>query len=298
MALAVVTAIGLVVGQVACGSQPGGGGPEGDRLEQQARQALARWDAAVAAGGGIAAFVPVGDLTGQIGDWANEVGVNNKEALLAGKIVDKVGLPETAPPLGRIEWADGRSREVPVMSAALALITIQRSAGNQDCHGCQPLEVTAAVLSTADIRTSRGPAKVPTWEFTLKGTNVRVTRVAVDPSAGITVTAPSWDPYNAPGGLAIESAVASADGGKLEVTFTGSPDTGDKPCGEDYTATAVESGNAVVIIIHSRENAPGQICQSIGARRTATATLAAPLGERAVLEVQQGLPVPVTIAAS
>jgi hypothetical protein len=33
----------------------------------------------------------------------------------------------------------------------------------------------------------------------------------------------------------------------------------------------------------------------LGARRTTTVGLAQPLGERAVLEVQQGMPVPVTI---
>jgi hypothetical protein len=36
---------------------------------------------------------------------------------------------------------------------------------------------------------------------------------------------------------------------------------------------------------------------AVGARRTATVGLAHPLGERAVLDVQQGLPVPVTITA-
>jgi hypothetical protein len=39
------------------------------------------------------------------------------------------------------------------------------------------------------------------------------------------------------------------------------------------------------------------MCDSAGALRTATVGLAQPLGERAVLEVRQGLPVTVTINA-
>jgi hypothetical protein len=35
---------------------------------------------------------------------------------------------------------------------------------------------------------------------------------------------------------------------------------------------------------------------AIGARRTATVTLAAPLGDRVVLDLQQGTPVPVALA--
>jgi hypothetical protein len=64
------------------------------------------------------------------------------------------------------------------------------------------LEVTGAHLTTAPIQTTRGPAKAPAWEFTLKDTAVRVTRAAIASSATVTVTPPSWDPYNTPSGLA------------------------------------------------------------------------------------------------
>jgi hypothetical protein len=39
----------------------------------------------------------------------------------------------------------------------------------------------------------------------------------------------------------------------------------------------------------------GAACDLVGYRREATVQLAAPLGDRAVLEVKQGLPVPVTL---
>jgi len=144
------------------------------------------------------------------------------------------------------------------------------------------------------IQTTRGLATAPAWEYTLKGTAVRVTRVAVAGSATVTVAAPSWDPYNAPGGLAIESATTTTDGRRLTVAFTGSPDPGSQPCGADYSAQAVESTNAVVVIVLAHRHGGGDTCPGIGARRTSTVDLAEPLGERAVLEVLQGQPVPVT----
>ena len=70
------------------------------------------------------------------------------------------------------------------------------------------------------------------------------------------------------------------------------------PCGEDYTAEAVESDLAVVVVVARHPHAApfGAACSAVGARRTATATLAAPLGDRAVLDLQTGTPVPVVLA--
>ena len=84
-------------------------------------------------------------------------------------------------------------------------------------------------------------------------------------------------------------------GTELTVAFVGAPDPGDKPCGEDYTAEAVESDLAVVVIVTRHPHVTVGACTAVGARRTATATLAAPLGDRVVLDLQQGTPVPVVV---
>ncbi|MCO8276801.1 hypothetical protein M1L60_40100 [Actinoplanes sp. TRM 88003] len=77
----------------------------------------------------------------------------------------------------------------------------------------------------------------------------------------------------------------------------GAKEGADQPCGEDYVAEAVESDNAVAVLVQVRryigpgnEVPPG--CLLVGHPRTATVTLAQPLNGRAVLEVQQGQPVP------
>ncbi len=80
-------------------------------------------------------------------------------------------------------------------------------------------------------------------------------------------------------------------------TVAWSVGTGPIRTGPDYSAEAVESINAVVVIVIVHPHAAGEACADVGARRTTTVDLAEPLGERAVLEAQQSLPVPLTITA-
>jgi hypothetical protein len=278
-------------GDGAAGTVPGG--DDLDRLRQQARDALARYDEAVADGGS-PKFVPVGELTGMLGDWEPANGDNNKASLAAGRVVAAGALPAAPTSTGEVVWANGETQTFPLISADEARHRLT-AAGTFDCPECATLEVTGARLTTMPIQTTRGPATAPAWEYSLKGTAVRATRVAVAGSAIVTVTPPSWDPYNPPSGLAIESATTTTPGSQLTVTFTGSPGPASQPCGADYGAEAVESANAVVVIVIEQRHAADEACPAIGAPRTTTVDLAQPLGERAVLEVQQGLPVPLTI---
>lgn len=184
--------IAMVAVLAGCGS--GGLSPrddDGDRLQSQARDALARYDRAV---------------------------------------LDAGALPAAPRRTGDVVWEGGKSRPFPLISADEALNQVAAAA--EDCGECVPLEVTGARLTTVRIQTTRGPATAPAWEFKLKGTAVRVTRVAVASSSTVTVT---------------------------------------------------------------RRHAAEEDCDALGARRTAAVELAQPLAERAVLEVQQGLPVALTI---
>ena len=141
--------------------------------------------------------------------------------------------------------------------------------------------------------TSRGPATSPMWEFTVLSTAVKVSRVAI---ADPVVVAP--DEVGSSLGVAIDSASGTVGGNELTVAFVGAPDPGSMPCGEDYTAESVESDLAVVVIVTRHPHSPpfGGACSAVGARRTATAMLAAPLGDRVVLDLQRGTPVPVVLA--
>lgn len=103
---------------------------------------------------------------------------------------------------------------------------------------------------------------------------------------------PPWDPYDPPLGLSVESVKVLDGGRSLVAAFTGAPNPGTEPCGIDYEAEAVESDLAVVIIILKHPHSAFQTCPSVGAPRTATVQLAAQLGDRTVLEVREGRPVP------
>jgi hypothetical protein len=273
--------------------------PSGDRgsarEHQQAQDALDRWAAAVAAAGGQQAFVPVGELTGQIGDWEEPVGDNNKRALYGGMLVAAGGLPTDSPGDGRIRWEDGSSKTVHPISAAQALQEL-KAAATAPCTDCQAIQVTGARLSEAVFNTSRGHATAPAWEFSLAGSRVIVTRIAVAAADGVSVTPPPWDSNDPPVGLSVESATGKVGGTELTVAFTGAQGGAEKPCGADYATEAVESATALVVIVVEPMNLPvGAACDAVGYRREATVQLAAPLGDRAVLEVKQGLPVPVTL---
>jgi hypothetical protein len=287
----IVAALALAAGTSGCGLLPSR--DDSARLHQQAQAALTRWADAVAAAGGQSAFVPVGELTAQVGDWEEAVGSNNKMTLMAGLVEAAISLPADTPPDGELRRQDGSSVTVRLLSAQKALSDLKADAAGLSCPECVPLQITGARLTTGPVDTSRGPAEAPVWEFTLQGTAVRVTRVAI--ANRVSVVSPPWDPNNAPVGISIDSATGTVSGQHLTVGFIGAPGPGDQACGADYTAEAVESQTAVVVIVTEHANGLPVPCTAVGALRTAEVALSAPLGDRAVLEVQQGRAVAVLL---
>jgi len=294
--------VGLLL--VGCASPvfaPGGSGAPAsddagrpiDRAHQQAQDALVRWADAVRESGG-ASIVFVGDLTSRIGTWEPDVAPNNESALTAGMVQAVTDLTTDRPSRRAVKWLDDASVDVNVLSAAATLEALVAD-GDHACPACEPLRITDATLATSLVETTRGPAEAPTWVYTVAGTSVRITRVAVDES--ITVRPPPWNADDPPTGVSIEWAQGAEDARRLEVGFIGARDDG--PCAATYAAEAVESELAIVVIITSRRqdgassSPEPRLCAADGSMRTIEVRLADPLGTRAVLEIQQGLPVPV-----
>ena len=284
-----VAVAALAIGLSGCGLLPTTN-DNSAQLHQQAQADLDRWAAAVPSGGAQSAFVPVGELTAQVGDWEESVGYNNKVALMSGAVEADVSLPFDTPPDSEVRWQDGSSATVRMVSAQAAFSALKAEAGGS-CKDCTPLRINAARLATGTVQTSRGAAVAPVWEFTLEGTAVRVTRVAI--AGAVTAAFPTWNPNDPPVGISIDSAIGTPEGRQLTVGFTGAPaDAGG--CGADYTAEAVESDLAVVVIVTEHRHVGFGACTAVGAFRTADVQLVAPLGNRAVLEVREGRPVSVT----
>jgi hypothetical protein len=279
----IVAVVGLVVGLSGCTAGPVSPAQVAE-VHRQAQQALSRW-AAAAAGAGGSGFVLVGESTLFVGDdWGPNIdGSNAKMAWGAGLFVTADPLPSEAPPGGRIEWQDGTTHAVPVISAQQALADM-KSAGVSPCPDCTPLQITGARLTTATFQSSRGPAQIPAWEFSLKDTDVKLDQAAVEAQfTGPPMSDPAAQPWVGP---PVDSATVDAGGITLTVSFVGAPDTGDKPCGADYTAEAVESDTAVVVIVYEHKNTLPAACTAVGAFRTAQVALAKPLGNRTLIDLQ------------
>jgi len=291
-AFGLLAVVGLVVGVSGCTSAPASSAQVAD-LHRQAQEALTHWDAAVAAGAGGSGFILVGESTLFVGqDWGPNIdGGNAKMAWYAGLFVAATPLPSDAPPDGTIQWQDGTTHAVPVISAQQAL-TDMKAGGVSPCPECTPLQVTGATLTTATFQSSRGPVQTPAWEFSLKDTDVKLDQVAVgsqvavpamptpnDQATGQQVAQPWFGPQ-------VQSA--TVDGGSMTITVTvvGALDAGDKPCGADYTAEAVESDTGVVVIVYEHRNTLPAACSAVGYFRTAQVTLAKPLGNRTLIDLQ------------
>ncbi len=293
--------VGLVIGASGCTSAPASSAQVAD-LHRQAEAALARWDAAAAAGAGGSGFVLVGESTLMVGgDWGPNIDGNNaKMAWYAGLFVAANPLPSEAPSDGMIQWPDGTAHSVPVISAQQAFSDM-KAAGVSPCPNCTPLQITGARLTTATSRSSRGPAQVPAWEFSLKDTDVKLDQIAVaGQSTAPPVPTPNDQASGPPAaqpwiGPPIQSATVDASGMTLTVNVVGAPDPGDKPCGSDYTAEAVESDTGVVVIVYEHRNTLPVACSAVGAFRTAQVTLSKPLGSRTLIDLQ-AQPISVTAA--
>jgi len=284
-------------GQPVADQPPAGAGQTVDPnlLDEQAEQALARWAEAVARHGDAPRFVPVDGGFGEVGDREPEIAANFKSAVQTGQLEAAPGvLPAGDPGTGEVRWDDGQAVTLPLMSAEAALQAMKD--GNRgDCGGCTPLRVTGARLVTVTTRTDRGQATAPAWEYELAGTAARITLVAIAPSAAITVTPLPWNPNDSPSRLPVESATVAADGWTVTAHFIGDRD-GTGPCTSEYTARAVESEHAAVIIVeeHPYPVTGTRPCILLGHPRTAVLTLAAPLAQRALLQVTDGTAISTT----
>ncbi|XVU20744.1 hypothetical protein ACQPZJ_26100 [Actinoplanes sp. CA-054009] len=277
--LAALTAV-TALGGCATAPEPVGEEPPPVAVDQRAREVLASY------GRSVGDFVPAGGLTGHVGGLEPE-NEHYKAAIAAGLISSAAALPEAPRKTGTVSWAGGGKLTVPLTDAGEALQQVIAEGGGA-CLGCTPVPVTGAKLTTTRIATTRGEATVPAWEFTLKGSALRITRVAVAPSSAV----PYTPPPGSGGGPAAESATTS--GRTLTVTVTGLRGPASEPCGADYSVRALESAHAVVVMVEERRHADDEICTMAGFTRTATVELAAPLGGRAILDVQLGAPVPLS----
>jgi hypothetical protein len=151
------------------------GAASASQSDGRAREVAEAWDGSQAAEVWRAGYYPMGD-------WVQppEGGFRNgadKQAYQVANYALGGRLPATPDKNGQVKWASGGSLTLPLTGAQKAYKAVDRGG-----DGGPPLTVTGAELGGMTLATSRGPATVPAWLFTLEGYDTPLKRAAVSPS--------------------------------------------------------------------------------------------------------------------
>jgi hypothetical protein len=145
------------------------------------------------------------------------------------------------------------------------------------------------------IPTNRGTAVVPAWAFTIQGLGTQVIQAALPPGSYVTensvrMPAENLGPLGKAFVGAAQAAVVSADGRTLEMWLA------NNPCSPPATwgGLVAEVGDVVVVggWIHDPHPLPATACVAGGRGQDVTVRLAAPLGDRVILDAATGSPAP------
>jgi hypothetical protein len=187
-------------------------------------------------------------------------------------------------PPAQLPGGPATAQGYPVISAAGAVALLQTASQGKPGTAGQRLRIASARFGEGTFLTDRGQKTMPAWLFSLAGIDGTVSVLAVAPSAQW--LPPGSSPMAPPGRPDIGASLAS-DHRTLTLGFTGAQsDQG--PCGERYTLQLTESATAVLATVITHRNDSNGICDLVGYRRTASARLQAPLGNRVVIEGSAG----------
>lgn len=179
--------------------------------------------------------------------------------------------------------------------AARRALTLLRSHPRYSVLGLRSLAVSNVRLTWASFDTASGRRRLPAWEFHAGPGSSPLFALAVSEQA-LRPPAMVWLAQTVGGPEVENSAKLSGDGHTLTLSFIGAP-KGDKPCDVQwYSAKALQS-RALVTYWVTPHTAPGtsadMACPLVGQTRTATLTLAKPLGHRPLIDSRNGAPVKV-----
>ncbi|MET9407505.1 hypothetical protein ABZX90_17335 [Streptomyces sp. NPDC002935] len=190
-------------------------------------------------------------------------------------------LPATPHDTGQVTWPSGKSVVLPLLSAQKAYTSLGGNSGDGP-H----LAVTGARLGEMTLVTSRGPATVPAWLFTLEGYDTPLRRVAISPSR---LPRPPITPVGrGPSGELWQIgrlAEMSGDGRSVKVKASHGA------CDDGPVVDVLETEGSVVLSasIVGEKDGP---CTSQAILETVTVKLARKLGNRVLLDAFTGRPVP------
>ncbi|MFE6184047.1 hypothetical protein ACFQ6U_06425 [Streptomyces sp. NPDC056465] len=192
------------------------------------------------------------------------------------------GLPALPQQDGYAQWEDGHTLQMPLTGARTAYESLARG-GGAGPH----LTVTGAELGEMTLATSRGPATVPAWLFTLDGYDGPLKQAALLPSK---LPEPPVGPVEPIPSSRVLTPIdrltrIAEDGRSVTVAAAhGSCDTGP-------AVDALETDDSVVLSAYSTGRNDGP-CTAELDKEGVTVQLDRPLDERVLLDAITGRPVP------
>lgn len=201
-------------------------------------------------------------------------GPMSKDLVLRG------ALPPTPRQVGQVTWQRGGSLTLPLTGARKAYETVI----HQSKPGGPHLVVTQVKLGEMTLWTSRGPATVPAWLFTLEGYDTPIKQAAVSPR----LPAPPIKPDNLP------PRELTSVGGPVEVAPDGrslSVYTMHGDCDDGAAVEVLETGGRVVLYAHvvGQRNV---VCDAAARTIKVNVKLQRPIGDRLLLDALSGQPLP------
>ena len=286
---ALVLALTTALFAAGCGSGPAGdiGTPKprdqdtSSPTAGRARQVADAWDGSKSAEAWRRGYYPMGEAAPPP-DGGFHSAADRRAHQLENYVLDGE-LPATAPKEGQAKWAGGGSLTRPLMDARQTYAALNRFVESAAPH----LTVTGAKLGEMTIATSRGPATVPAWLFTLEGYDRPLKRVALRPSklprspiggiGAVPTTELTWLP---------RLVEVSGDGRTVTVLANhGSCDDGPR-------VKALETHGSVVLSATMAGMEQDLPCDAAMRFKKVTVELRQPLGDRVLLDAYTGRPVP------
>ncbi|MFE1796941.1 hypothetical protein ACFW9L_12315 [Streptomyces sp. NPDC059517] len=285
--LRLLVAGGLFTGAAACGQESagdggadvGGGsahGPEGST--QRARDVSEAWAGSKAARIWRERYFPMDAAVqlpkGAFRSRADERAYATQNFELDGE------LPSGTPAEGQVRWRGGGTLALPVSSARAAYEKLARGRNSGPS-----LVVTGARLGTMAQSTSRGPATVPAWLFTVKGYDTPLKRVAVAPSK---LPRPPVGPFRETSDFLLPlSGIGSVSREERTVTVRAQHGS----CDKGPQVAVLETADNVVFSAGVRDPSDGPCTADMRSKKVRV-RLDRPVGDRMLLDAVTGRPVP------
>ncbi|MGW0369209.1 hypothetical protein ACWDZW_09875 [Streptomyces coeruleorubidus] len=252
------------------------------RSKDRAHRVAEAWDGSRAAAQWRAGYHPIAPVVqlpaGGLRDDAA------RRAYATGTFDLRAPLPSARGKSGRVTWKDGGSLTRPLVAAKRAY----RALDSNSAPGPR-LTVTKAESGDMTVLTSRGPATVPAWLFTLEGYATPLKTAAVNPSE-----VPK-SPV-APLGPDVPTDVLAPLGGLTKVAEDGRSVTvvaHHGSCDDGPVVTALETRGSVVLSASVTGTSDGPCTSDLRGEKV-TVKLDRPVGGRIVLDAFTGRPVPYT----